>query len=775
MGHGVAMNKSFLLSGVSGFVLFAMTAPVLAQQPVAAAKATDQQVAQATEQVAQAQTASSAIAEEIIVYGQGESRQVQTLGAIDIAAVAPGTSPLQIIQKMPGVNYQAADPFGAYEWAVRISVRGFNQNQLGFTLDGVPLGDMSYGNSNGLHISRAVTSDNIGSIELAQGAGALDTASTSNLGGTLKFLTRSPSQEFGVLAQMTAGTENTYRPFVRIDTGELGTDGPRAFLSYGYSSVDKWKGDGVQKYHHVNGKIEQPVGEEGSVSYFINYSDRREQDYQDLSLDMINRLGYDLDNTFPNYALALQLARAGQNGTPFPAPYRTLDDAYFDASGLRKDLLMYAAADLPITDVVTFNGNAYWHKNDGQGSWITPYAPSPNGSPLSFRTTEYDINRKGITASLTAEFEKNELTAGIWYEKNKFDQARRFYQMGLTQPERSVLDFQSNPFRTQFDYDIETSTTVLHVQDTLKLDGFSINAGFKSINAENTATPRIGTIAGTIKAKDDFLPQVGATVDLADGHQLFATYAENMRAYQASATSGPFSTTQAGFDFIKTRLKPEESRTIEAGWRFNLDAVQGVIALYDVKFKNRLLSVAQGPGIIGAPTALSNVGGVSSQGAEFGGTIELTEAFSVFGSLSFNDSKYSDNTVDGTGRITATDGKTLVDAPKTLAKGELAYDDDNLFARLTVSHTGKRFYTYLNDQPVKSYTLVDVTAGYRFDENSGFAKGWEIQANLTNLFDKKYVSTIGSNGFANSDPTGTNQTLLAGAPRQAFVTIKTQF
>ena len=44
----------------------------------------------------------------------------------------------------------------------RISIRGFNQNQLGFTLDGVPLGDMTYGNLNGLHVSRAVISENLG-------------------------------------------------------------------------------------------------------------------------------------------------------------------------------------------------------------------------------------------------------------------------------------------------------------------------------------------------------------------------------------------------------------------------------------------------------------------------------------------------------------------------------------------------------------------------------------------------------------------------------------
>jgi iron complex outermembrane receptor protein len=68
---------------------------------------------------------------------------------------AAGSSPIKLIESLPGVNYTAADPFGAYEWAVNINIRGFQKDQLGYTLDRVPLGDMSYGNYNGLHISRA--------------------------------------------------------------------------------------------------------------------------------------------------------------------------------------------------------------------------------------------------------------------------------------------------------------------------------------------------------------------------------------------------------------------------------------------------------------------------------------------------------------------------------------------------------------------------------------------------------------------------------------------
>jgi len=50
-----------------------------------------------------------------------------------------------------------------------------------------------------------------------------------------------------------------------------------------------------------------------------------------------------------------------------------------------------------------------------------------------------------------------------------------------------------------------------------------------------------------------------------------------------------------------------------------------------------------------------------------------------------------------------------------------------------------------------------------------------VQLNATNLLDEQYVSTIGSNGFPNSDASGTNQTLLAGAPRQVFITIDARF
>ena len=115
-------------------------------------------------------------------------------------------------------------------------------------------------------------------------------------------------------------------------------------------------------------------------------------------------------------------------------------------------------------------------------------------------------------------------------------------------------------------------------------------------------------------------------------------------------------------------------------------------------------------------------------------------------------------------------GRTTVDTPKHLAKAEIGYDGDAFFGRVGVNYMSKRFFTYTNDQSVPGRALVDATLGYRF-AFAGLRKA-EIQLNATNLFDKKYVSTIGSNGFGNS---GDNQTLLAGAPTQILASVKLGF
>jgi iron complex outermembrane receptor protein len=238
--------------------------------------------------------------EAIVVFGKGETRQVQEVAPTS-SVLTPGTSPIRAIEKLPSVNIQAADPFGNYEWSTRVTIRSFNQNQLGFNFDGIPLGDMSYGNHNGLHISRIVSPENIGSVRVSQGAGSLGTQSTNNLGGTVETFSMRPANPVSARqANATYGSDDTMRGLrARLNFGS--EDGLRGFVSYGYGSTDKYKGTGTQDQHMVNAKAVLPLGE-AKVDGWFSYSDRREQDYQDMSLDMLARLGYGWDNTYPDYA-----------------------------------------------------------------------------------------------------------------------------------------------------------------------------------------------------------------------------------------------------------------------------------------------------------------------------------------------------------------------------------------------------------------------------------------------------------------------------------------
>ena len=99
---------------------------------------------------------------------------------------------------------------------------------------------------------------------------------------------------------------------MRIDSGAIGANGPRLSLSYAWADADKWKGDGVQRQHQVNARIVQSVGD-GQFFGFVNYSDRAENDYQDLSAGMIDRLGYRWDNFAKDWDTAVRVAKIYQN------------------------------------------------------------------------------------------------------------------------------------------------------------------------------------------------------------------------------------------------------------------------------------------------------------------------------------------------------------------------------------------------------------------------------------------------------------------------------
>ena len=697
------------------------------------------------------------------VFVQGQGRQVQNITRKDLAEATPGTSPLKTLEKLPGVSFQSADPFGAYEWSAHISIRGFSQNQLGFTLDGIPLGDMSYRNHNGLHVSRAISSENIGNVSVSQGTGALGTASTSNLGGTVSFSTRGPADTAGAALAQTLGSDNTSRTYLRYDTGLLSTD-TKAYVSLTRQRADKWKGDGGQDQDLFNSKVVQKLGN-SQLSTFFNYSTRDETDYQDLSFDSVKRLGYKWDNYAPDWQRAVNAAKGVYTGG-----VNNLDDAYYLGRGLRNDWLGGVAFDWQASDTVRLKTTAYDHRNHGESHWYTPYTPSSASVPISVRAQEYKIDRHGVVSDLNWEIGNHTVTAGVWAERSVHSWTRSFY--AVNGPE-STDHFLSDPFSTVIAQRFVSKTTQFYLQDNFAAlnDRLNLSYGFKStkarIKGDNQAGGRAG---GTLEASKKFLPQAGLTFALSGQDELFSSWAKNMNAYQAGA-DGPFSQTQEAFDLSKGKVKPQTSTTIDLGLRSRRGPVQASIALYAADFKNRQLNVATCTGIVGCPTTLTNVGKVETKGVEAALDWKISSQWAWFNSFTYNDSSYKSAPLyyEGATAINV-NGKRVVDAPKVLFNTELSYEHAGWFAKADAKYTGKRYYTYLNDSPVPSFWLANLSGGYKLG-NIGPFKSATVQLNVTNLLDKRYYATIGTNGFASSDPAGSFATMLVGAPRAAFLTI----
>ncbi len=744
--------------------------------------------------------------DSVTVTALGATRDVQMVDSKVLLEQSPGTSPIAVLARLPSVMINSADPYGAYEWALRISVRGFNQNQLGFTLDDVPLGDMSYGNLNGLHISRAIIDEDLGSISLSQGTGALETASTSNLGGTVQFFSGDGSDKRRLDVRQSFGSFAGLRTFGRFDSGLMHTH-TKFYLAGVYQHAQKWKsvGDRNQDYYQFNGKLTQYIGGKGVLNFYADVSNRREVDYQDLNKVWTQKLGYNWDN-FGNWGQAVQAALACNGLAAYPSPVSSLaanddpcDAGYYNAGGVRKDVLSYINYKTAIGSHLTWKTTAYGHGNDGVGLWFTPYVPtfsSPTtySSPISLRTSEYGIKRGGFLTSLSYESAHNTVEGGAWFEKEDFKLARRYYGTSIASPLRSIYDFQTGAFATQWAYDFPSTVYQLHLQDQYKLNtAITLAAGFKSVETNQTGNltaantgpiviPQFSSNSasfaqGSLESGSAFLPQFGFDWKINQKDELFADVAKNVRAFQTGGNgfgTSPWGTTQAGFNALTGTLKPESSWSEEVGYRHTDNRINAQANYFHVNFRNRLLAITQGPGIAGNAALLSNVGGVTTNGIDAAGTVQFMNGWSLYNAVTLSRSTYDSDYTAG-GHVISTGGKVVVDAPQFLYKANLTYAHKGLDAHIGADYFSKRYFTYTDDNYVDGRFLADFGTSYHIDE-AGIFDQVKLQFNIYNLANAKYYSTIGTNGFIASDPTSVNNnTLQVGAPRAISGTFSVRF
>ncbi len=738
----------------------------------------------------------------VSVVGKGQTRSVQRIRPQDTLTLPTGTSLQKTLNTLPGVNAQAVDAMGVNEQSLSISVRGFNTTHLGYTLDGVPLGDGAFNNYNGLSISRALIAENLGYADLAMGIGNLGIASTSNLGGAITYVSSAPAKEFGARVSETLGSDNTSRTFLRVDTGEY--NGFSAYLSGMTTKQDLYVDQGAynwSKEKQFNGKL-QYHWDRGTITAFADVSRTNQADNFYMSKDAVSRVGWDWGGYAPDWDTAVaraycqvspQTAASTAGCVPTGAAGDKASDAFGFTGGqiLRNDDLYYLSGDFDLTSSLSLHAQVYHHKDKGAGNNWNPGWSSDNTVPWLIRDTLYAIDRTGEIASLKWSVGANELQAGFWYEENT-SSAERYQFTDVTGPKDLSHYLGGTPQSGTFAQKTDWNTRQYFIQDTVHLldDRLTLDFGFKGTDAVEDATPEAGIAAtpipptssgqfakGSLKAKDSFLPQAGVQYQIADEHEVYASYAENIAMFQGGFKLGPLAVSQAVWDSQGQPLKPERSKSLEGGYRFLGEQVQATVAVYHVNFDDRLLQYnpcnSREPNGPDCGNRFYNVGGVTSNGVELGVNWAPSTYFNWYNSASFNKSTYNDDYTQG-GTVYATGGKQQVDTPKRMFSSVLSFRYAGWYASLQGKFTGERFYTYTNDQGFGGFTTFDFGTGYDFGK-LGFVSDAKLSLNLTNLTDKRTASNFDNSVFAPVDPNGTIVVAHAMAPRQAFATLDLRF
>ncbi|UAK23064.1 TonB-dependent receptor [Sphingomonas nostoxanthinifaciens] len=478
-----------------------------------------------------------------IVVTAKSTRSATALPGTEIQKILPGVSPLKAIQTLPGVLYITADPWGYNEQNAQIFIHGFASNQLGYTMDGLPLGDQSYGNYNGLAPQRAVISENVGRVVVATGAGDLATASNSNLGGTVETYSSSPLRTLGAQVSQTFGSYSTSRTFARIDTGAFGPSGENsAYISAARQHARAWDFNGIQGGYQVNAKFVHDDSI-GKLTVFFDWNDMT-QPNEDATVFFKPSAGgtataaqlytpYSKPFYYPDFSSyrTSYLSALGNTPSTVGSNYRNY---YSDAQ--RTDYLGYIRYDAHLSSKITWSNTAYYHHNDGAGvvggplgqsvttaqAYLDPaYASLPTncrfggngngvlpsactaltaaqaaaagaalvkatgGSGLITRTTEYRIDRGGLISALNIDLGAHKIELGGWFERNSTTQWRRWYGVDVNNPNSSTpyirpLDVEP-PLFTQYQGEARINELQLHLQDTWQMfDKLLVQAGFKT-------------------------------------------------------------------------------------------------------------------------------------------------------------------------------------------------------------------------------------------------------------------------------------------------------
>jgi len=708
--------------------------------------------------------------EEVIVYGEITGPVKRTGDAlytgsaitskgISLMGVSASSSVYNALDIIPGISVEGQDAYGLSEKSVLI--RGINSKFSGMTIEGFPnYGIMPIGSRDDIY-----DMENMQSIALFKGAAPADLGTaTGSKGGVIELQYKRPSDSSSVHFRQSAGTENYLRSFIRIDIGKLKTN-TNAFVSYSYTTADKWKGTGkLGPRHNATLGITQTINKKLNIELFGNYNTINRHAFKKL----IYAEASDIDNTFNN----------DYNETLTGNPAEDLN--YYDYNkGMYTNRDFMGITNYNITQIAKITLKTYYSSEDADYDETVK-----KGANNLVNKKIRNINRMGFIPELSGSMMNIHYAVGYWFESS--DNNANVYNS-------RIVDNGLNPVGYSF-YTVNKNRGEIH-SPYLKLactkNKFKIQAGLKYFYYEEPESDRYTSLSPTeLSLNPDadlhtkamkynaLLPTIGIGYNFSNSIQAYINYGRNyMRPYSYVPIISLYVTNMQTFKNNGMNLQDifdswtmETSDNVDLGVHYSSEKLTLSPSVFYAKHHNELASAYDSKVQL---DYYQNIGELTAYGFDLECYIRPVQSLIIFINPAFNSMSYDNNLIRKSGAVADTisiRGSQSPAVPKISLKSGIFYSVKNFDFSLFVKHTGERFGDATNKEKIDAYTLADM--GIKYSRNNVlFIKNFQAGIEIKNLFDTKYVGSINSSDDSNQG----SATYFAGIPRSIIGSITITF
>jgi len=752
--------------------------------------------------------AGDALANGLLIDEDGvKAKSTVTRAAIE--KERSSSNPFQLLNMLPGVNAYSQDATGLFGGSLR--VRGFNSDQMGFTVNGAPVNDS--GNF-AVYPQEYNDAENLCELFVTQGATDTDAPHVGASGGNVGLVSCGPNDKAGFKFSQSLGQLNYRRTFVRADTGLLGSEIPyKAFVSYSNSKADKFKGFGGASRDHVDMGFESKISADTNVAASLLYNRAINNNILSLTKsEFAANPNLDYTNVVPQHLASGNentTANFGTSSANLSTPRAKL--AYYGYSlNPFENALLTARLQSRINDKLTLTAEPYfWYGYGTGGTQQTTLAESTSsGTKLDngvgdinkngvltdtvgiYRGSVTETHRPGITLKANYEINNHRILAGLWLERAEHKQT----QPGTTMDNNgniadvwlrdNLITYNNGQTYQGRNYKTISSGRSVFATDNIQLGDWELVPALRYTEIQrdfsNYASSGSGMGADYTASRTwgKWLPSFGARYKVNDAWHAYGNITQNFRApsnwvMSGWVTGGTYTNgVLSGYTLTPNNtVQAETSVTTEAGGRYKGEHLNAQFALFNVKFNNRL-SFGYNPET-GTNTDY-NFGRVDVRGLELQLGTKPANGWSYFGSATLTDAKSRDNYKESSTVTWQSAGMQFPDTPKLMLGASAQYASGPYLAALSAKYVGKRYTTLTNNEWLDAYTTVDLNMGYRF-ESTGMFKNPTLRLNLSNLFDKRYLLANSGSGSSVAADASKNLTYYVGAPRFTSVTFSTDF